>query len=80
VEEHRQASAQQQRESDGAEEAASETRRCWVLYGLNTDALLTIQVYDSYKEAAEDVSQFDDVLVLPLIVPEISMGHADENS
>jgi hypothetical protein len=44
----------------------SEIRR-WVLYSLATDALLTAHLYTSYEDAADDASQFNDVLVLPLV-------------
>ena len=45
----------------------SETIRRWVLYNPDTDALLTTRVYASYEDAADDASQVNDVLVLPLV-------------
>jgi hypothetical protein len=48
-----------------------EVRRRWVLYDLDTDALLTTRAYASYEDAADDASQVNDVLVLPLVCEEI---------
>jgi hypothetical protein len=45
-----------------------EVRRRWVLYDLDTDALLTTRAYASYEYAADDASQANDVLVLPLVI------------
>jgi hypothetical protein len=42
-------------------------RRRWLLYDLDTDALLSTQLYTSYEDAAGDAAQVNDVLVLPLI-------------
>ena len=47
------------------------TQRRWVLYVPDTNALLTTRVYDTYAEAADDASQVNDVLVLPLAYQEI---------
>ena len=44
-----------------------EVRRRWVLYDLDTDALLTTRVYASYEDAADDASHVNDVVVLPLV-------------
>lgn len=38
----------------------------WILYNANTGTLLTTRVYGSFDEAAQDASQVDDILVLPL--------------
>jgi hypothetical protein len=43
-------------------------RQRWVLYDLDTDALLTTRLYASYDDAATDASQASDVLVLPLLI------------
>ncbi len=43
-------------------------RRRWVLYDPDTDALLTTRAYASYEDAADDASQANDVLVLPLVI------------
>ncbi len=47
---------------------AEQTRRRWVLYDLDNDALLGTRVYTDYDEAVEDAAQADDVLVLPLVI------------
>ena len=44
-----------------------EIQRRWVLYNPDTDVLLTTRVYASYEDAADDASQINDVLVLPLV-------------
>jgi hypothetical protein len=49
-----------------------ESRR-WVLYSLNTDALLGTKVYSDYGEAVEDAAQLNDILVLPLVIQSIVM-------
>jgi hypothetical protein len=49
------------------------TKRRWVLYNGDTNELLTTRTYGSYEEAAEDASQVDDVLVLPLEFEEIDI-------
>ena len=41
--------------------------RRWVLYDLDTDTLLSTATYDSYEAAAEQASQVNDVLILPLV-------------
>jgi hypothetical protein len=51
----------------------AEARRRFVLFDLDTSRLITTRVYLSYAEAAEDASQADDILVVPLIVPGISV-------
>ena len=45
--------------------------RRWVLYSIDTNALLTTRTYDSYEEAVEDANQVDDILVLPLVFKEL---------
>jgi hypothetical protein len=47
-------------------EEGKEIRR-WVIYDLDTDALLTSRAYSSYEEACEDANQVNDALVLPLV-------------
>ena len=42
---------------------------CWVLYDLDSDALLGTRVYTEHTEAVEDAAQANDVLVLPLAIP-----------
>ena len=46
-----------------------ESRRRWVLYDLDADALLGTRVYTEHAEAVEDADQANDVLVLPLAIP-----------
>ena len=47
-----------------APESAKQGR--YVLYDIDTDALVSTTTYDSPQEAADDADQFDDVIVLPL--------------
>ena len=51
-----------------AEDDSSHSLRRWVLYDLDTDALVGTKVYIDYDEAAEDAAQADDVLVLPVVI------------
>ena len=53
----------------------SMTVRRWVLYDFDADILLTTHVYDSYEAAAEDASQANDVLILPLVCNIIHAGN-----
>jgi hypothetical protein len=52
--------------------------RRWVLYHLDTDALLTTRVYASYEDADDDASHVNDVLVLPLVCRGVTVGPADQ--
>jgi hypothetical protein len=54
-------------------EVAMDERRRWVLYSLDTDELLTTRTFDSYQDAADEASELNDVLVLPLIVRGITV-------
>ena len=38
----------------------------YVLYDFNSDDLATTNVYHSYREAAEDASELDNVIILAL--------------
>ena len=49
-----------------------EVQRRWVLFNPDTNALLTTRVYTSYEDAADDASQVNDVLVLPLAWQEVT--------
>ena len=53
----------------------STTVRRWVLYDFDADILLTTHAYDSYEAAAEDASQANDVLILPLVCNIIHAGN-----
>jgi len=48
------------------------TRRRWVLYDLDTDALVGTRVYTNHDEAVEDAAQANDILVLPLVIQGIA--------
>lgn len=54
------------------------TRR-WVLYRIDTNSVLTTRTYESYDEAAEDASQVEDILVLPLELEELHAQPAVED-
>jgi len=47
---------------------SSDTLHRWVLYDLDTDALLGTKVYSEYPEAVKDAAQANDILVLPLVI------------
>lgn len=40
----------------------------WVLYDLDTDAILSTRLYSDYDEAVTDAQQANDVLVLPVVI------------
>ena len=50
----------------------------WVLYDLDTDALLGTKVYSEYLEAVEDAAQASDILVLPLVIQGIDAVNQGE--
>jgi hypothetical protein len=54
-------------------EKSGEVRRRWVLYDLDSDGLLRTTAYDNYEEAADDANRANDVLVLPLVIPGITL-------
>jgi hypothetical protein len=56
-----------------AEPDALHTLRRWVLYDLDSDALLSTRVYIEYDAAADKAAQANDVLVLPLVIHGIEM-------
>ncbi|MGO9115646.1 MAG: hypothetical protein ACLP9L_41090 [Thermoguttaceae bacterium] len=58
---------QQQRAASEKPDSSNAWRR-WVLYDLDTDALLGTKVYSEYSEAVEDAAQASDILVLPLVI------------
>ncbi len=54
-----------------AQQADRTVARRWVLYNGDTNTLLSTRTYESYEEAADDASQVDDILVLPLEFEEL---------
>jgi hypothetical protein len=58
-------------EAAGIHDFGIGTRRRWVLYDLDTDCLLTTRTYDTYQDAADDASQLNDVLILPVVIQNI---------
>jgi len=50
----------------------------WVLYDLDTDALLGTKVYSEYPEAVKDAAQANDILVLPLVIQGIDTVNQGE--
>ncbi|MFH1265217.1 MAG: hypothetical protein ABIK89_05775 [Planctomycetota bacterium] len=46
----------------------------YVLYDFDADELAASMVYDTYAEAADDASQFDNVLVIPLVIEGVTIG------
>jgi len=57
---------------------SSGTLRRWVLYDLDTDALLGTKVYTDHDEAVEDATQANDILVLPLVIQGIDTVNQGE--
>jgi len=46
----------------------------YVLYDFDADDLATAMVYDTYSEAADDASQLDNVIVIPLLIEGVTIG------
>ena len=53
---------------------ASTIKKRYVLYDFDADELATSMVYDTYAEAADDASQLDNVLVIPLVIEGVTIG------
>lgn len=52
---------------------SSDMRRRWVLYDLDSDALLGTQAYSEYADAVEYAAQAEDIVVLPLVIQGITI-------
>ena len=51
---------------DLSKRGASEVRK-YILYDFDAGDLATTNVYDSYPEAADDASELDNVIIMPLV-------------
>jgi len=52
----------------------------YVLYDFDMDELATTSVYASYADAADDTVRLDNVIVVPLVFEEVTVGAADPSS
>ena len=60
-----------------SERGESEVRK-YILYDFDADDLATTNVYDSYLEAADDASQLDNVIIMPLVFETVEEDSQEE--